>query len=307
MHVSALTAQERGWPVTDGGLVFEEGQAMRWLGDYIKVNGLRTTDKMHVQQDKKLWALLRLDCSQDKLHLEQLSRLFRTHLLEMPSAGQTGSSTGSVKASETASPVLNEDMDDEDSDGEDEDEDEDVGIECENDAEESLQEDTQRRELDDNLISLDSSSSDDDGKDLRTYLLMRSAKAKRAEQATLSAEMSTQPANVSRESPPVPCATEQSAAPLSATSSNPLRTAANQALSDTPDEFKCPITTEIMLDPVIAMDGHTYEREAIELWLGLHRTSPMTNEEMPSNAVVPNRNLKKLIQASLPNIMSSRH
>ena len=31
-----------------------------------------------------------------------------------------------------------------------------------------------------------------------------------------------------------------------------------------PDEFKCPITTEIMKDPVIAADGITYERKSIE-------------------------------------------
>ncbi|KAK3245554.1 hypothetical protein CYMTET_44883 [Cymbomonas tetramitiformis] len=228
----------------------------------------------------------------------------------MPPAGKTGSTTGSVKASKTMSTVSDEDVDDEDSDDEEEeedDDDDDVGIECDSDEEQTLQEDPQHREPVDNVISLDSSSSDDDGEVLRTYLSRRSAKAKRAEQTTQSAGTRQQPANVSREALPVPCAKEQSAASPSAASSTPLRTAANQALSDTPDEYKCPITTEIMLDPVIAMDGHTYEREAIELWLGQHRTSPMTNEEMPSNAVVPNINLKKLIQASLPNTTSSRH
>lgn len=34
-----------------------------------------------------------------------------------------------------------------------------------------------------------------------------------------------------------------------------------------PNEYLCPITMEIMVDPVIAMDGHTYERVAIENWL----------------------------------------
>eukprot|EP00029_Vermamoeba_vermiformis_P011682 TRINITY_DN6496_c0_g1_i1.p1 TRINITY_DN6496_c0_g1~~TRINITY_DN6496_c0_g1_i1.p1 ORF type:complete len:275 (+),score=39.74 TRINITY_DN6496_c0_g1_i1:748-1572(+) len=33
---------------------------------------------------------------------------------------------------------------------------------------------------------------------------------------------------------------------------------------DAPADFICPITQEIMLDPVIASDGHTYERRAIE-------------------------------------------
>lgn len=40
------------------------------------------------------------------------------------------------------------------------------------------------------------------------------------------------------------------------------------------DEFSCPITRELMRDPVIAADGHTYDREAIEMWLRNHDTSP---------------------------------
>ena len=33
-----------------------------------------------------------------------------------------------------------------------------------------------------------------------------------------------------------------------------------------------------MRDPVLAIDGHTYERKAIESWLKKHGTSPMTDE-----------------------------
>jgi hypothetical protein len=33
-----------------------------------------------------------------------------------------------------------------------------------------------------------------------------------------------------------------------------------------PDEYLCPITGEMMSDPVIALDGHSYERSAIEKW-----------------------------------------
>jgi hypothetical protein len=33
-----------------------------------------------------------------------------------------------------------------------------------------------------------------------------------------------------------------------------------------PNEFFCPITLELMRDPVLAKDGHTYERNAIEGW-----------------------------------------
>ena len=34
-----------------------------------------------------------------------------------------------------------------------------------------------------------------------------------------------------------------------------------------PDEYLCPITTEIMTDPVTTLDGFTYERAAIAEWL----------------------------------------
>ena len=40
------------------------------------------------------------------------------------------------------------------------------------------------------------------------------------------------------------------------------------------DEFACPITYELIHDPVIAADGHTYDRSAIQRWLAKHDTSP---------------------------------
>ena len=53
-----------------------------------------------------------------------------------------------------------------------------------------------------------------------------------------------------------------------------------------PDAFHCSITTELMDDPVIAFDGHTYERLAIERWLERRRTSPKTGEAL-ENTVHP--------------------
>ena len=38
-----------------------------------------------------------------------------------------------------------------------------------------------------------------------------------------------------------------------------------------PPSFYCPITFEIMRDPVITVDGHSYERVAIEEWISLNR------------------------------------
>jgi hypothetical protein len=49
-----------------------------------------------------------------------------------------------------------------------------------------------------------------------------------------------------------------------------------------------------MESPVVAQDGFTYEKDAIEDWMRHKKTSPKTNE--PIDAVfVPNFNLKALI------------
>lgn len=58
---------------------------------------------------------------------------------------------------------------------------------------------------------------------------------------------------------------------------------------------RCPITCELMEDPVLAMDGHSYERKAIEDWLQRNATSPTTNLPLPSTLLVPNHSLKSMI------------
>ena len=45
----------------------------------------------------------------------------------------------------------------------------------------------------------------------------------------------------------------------------------------------CPITKQLMTDPVFTMDGQTYERSAIEEWLKTNDTSPATGKRLPSN------------------------
>jgi len=64
-----------------------------------------------------------------------------------------------------------------------------------------------------------------------------------------------------------------------------------------PNECFCPITQEIMEDPVIAQDGHTYERSAIKHWFGMgKRTSPKTNKILLSTELTPNYTMRSLIQ-----------
>ena len=49
---------------------------------------------------------------------------------------------------------------------------------------------------------------------------------------------------------------------------------------DVPKEFACPISFVIMNNPVVASDGHTYEREKIEKWMRQKKTSPLTRDDL---------------------------
>lgn len=69
-----------------------------------------------------------------------------------------------------------------------------------------------------------------------------------------------------------------------------------------PDAFKCPITLEVMRDPVVASDGHTYERESLIRILKETRVSPLTRETLQPNIVVPNINLTKRIKEFVPDV-----
>jgi hypothetical protein len=57
----------------------------------------------------------------------------------------------------------------------------------------------------------------------------------------------------------------------------------------------CPITQDVMEDPVVCADGHSYERAAITQWLLARDTSPCTNALLLHKNVVPNHALRNLI------------
>ncbi|XP_015893053.3 U-box domain-containing protein 15 isoform X1 [Ziziphus jujuba] len=64
-----------------------------------------------------------------------------------------------------------------------------------------------------------------------------------------------------------------------------------------PHEFLCPITLEIMTDPVIVASGQTYERASIQKWLfSNHRTCPKTGKPLEHLSLAPNFALKNLIR-----------
>ncbi|XP_054279864.1 WD repeat, SAM and U-box domain-containing protein 1-like isoform X2 [Macrosteles quadrilineatus] len=83
-----------------------------------------------------------------------------------------------------------------------------------------------------------------------------------------------------------------------------LVTAAKRNSVEIPEHFLCPITQQLMTEPVICEDGFTYENHAIQAWMVNGRnTSPMTNVPLSSTVVVPNTEL----QAEIKKFLVSRY
>mmetsp|Transcript_37734 Transcript_37734/g.98832 ORF Transcript_37734/g.98832 Transcript_37734/m.98832 type:complete len:364 (-) Transcript_37734:178-1269(-) len=64
----------------------------------------------------------------------------------------------------------------------------------------------------------------------------------------------------------------------------------------------CPITHEVMREPVVAADGMTYELEAIRRWMMTCEngpTSPITNQPMATDVLFPNHAIRSLISTLL--------
>ncbi|KAJ7297499.1 hypothetical protein O6H91_19G024100 [Diphasiastrum complanatum] len=63
-----------------------------------------------------------------------------------------------------------------------------------------------------------------------------------------------------------------------------------------PNDFRCPISLELMKDPVIVATGQTYERACIQKWLDTgHRTCPKTQQVLRHIILTPNYVLRSLI------------
>ncbi|KAL2322996.1 hypothetical protein Fmac_027375 [Flemingia macrophylla] len=69
---------------------------------------------------------------------------------------------------------------------------------------------------------------------------------------------------------------------------------------EVPQYFICPISLQIMKDPVTAITGITYDRESIEHWLFANKntTCPVSKQPLPRDSdLTPNHTLRRLIQA----------
>eukprot|EP00525_Craspedostauros_australis_P011007 CAMPEP_0198121918 /NCGR_PEP_ID=MMETSP1442-20131203/33410_1 /TAXON_ID= /ORGANISM="Craspedostauros australis, Strain CCMP3328" /LENGTH=267 /DNA_ID=CAMNT_0043780819 /DNA_START=159 /DNA_END=963 /DNA_ORIENTATION=+ len=63
--------------------------------------------------------------------------------------------------------------------------------------------------------------------------------------------------------------------------------------ADTPDEFICPLTLELMNDPLMDRMGINFEREAIMEWLNRGNNScPLTRKPLSYSKLVPNAQLR---------------
>jgi len=65
------------------------------------------------------------------------------------------------------------------------------------------------------------------------------------------------------------------------------------------EAFNCPITQQIMKDPVVDSEGNTYERAAIIDWLTNHNDSPITRNPLHIEDLKPNRALRDSIEEYL--------
>jgi U-box domain len=67
---------------------------------------------------------------------------------------------------------------------------------------------------------------------------------------------------------------------------------------DPPQEFCCPITHDLMRDPLMCRNGISFERSAIVRWVLNHEnTCPLTRHELGPRDLVPNRALQAQIEA----------
>lgn len=60
----------------------------------------------------------------------------------------------------------------------------------------------------------------------------------------------------------------------------------------------CPITKEVMADPVVDAEGNSFERSAIVEWLLKNEHSPLTRTPMRVEQLAPNRSLREAIEAA---------
>ncbi|ESQ49297.1 hypothetical protein EUTSA_v10020790mg [Eutrema salsugineum] len=63
-----------------------------------------------------------------------------------------------------------------------------------------------------------------------------------------------------------------------------------------PEEFRCPLSNDLMRDPVVLASGQTYDKLFIQKWLSSgNRTCPKTQQVLPHTALTPNLLIREMI------------
>ncbi|CAA7389281.1 unnamed protein product [Spirodela intermedia] len=63
-----------------------------------------------------------------------------------------------------------------------------------------------------------------------------------------------------------------------------------------PADFRCPISLDLMRDPVVVSSGQTYDRESISGWIASgHATCPKSGQVLSNSRLIPNRALRNII------------
>jgi len=106
--------------------------------------------------------------------------------------------------------------------------------------------------------------------------------------------------------PPENILTAEDLAPKPVTPPPPMETPASALQEPLPNMPPCPITGEPMQDPVVAADGHTYERYAIERWFETSNKSPLTGAVLTHTNLVPNYMLVTRLEQEQAELESSR-
>ena len=74
-------------------------------------------------------------------------------------------------------------------------------------------------------------------------------------------------------------------------------TTSKTKVSKIPDEFICPLTLDIMIDPVVDVYGHNFEKEAILAWIDKGNTTcPLTRKDLRPSSMVSDTRLRSRIE-----------
>lgn len=143
---------------------------------------------------------------------------------------------------------------------------------------------------------------------------VKKAAQKARRQVTKAAPEQEQPEETEEETAPADeaeAAAPESPAPRTPEPINPVAAAfaAAQAAAAAPKPKKhlskaanplvCPFTSEIFEDPVVAADGHTYERKAVSKYLESNDVSPLTGDKLAHKSLTPNLMAQDLCRRAL--------